>query len=90
MDEIQQARDYGAMKEAEGLAKGVAEGLAMGIASLARALLAVLGARGITVSPEARARIDACKDNATLERWIVHAATAGSVEEVLATPEASA
>jgi len=99
MDEIQQARDYGAMKEAEGLAKGVAEGLAKGVAeglakgsaSMARALLAILGARGITVSTEARARIDACKDNATLERWIVRAATAGSVEEVLAaTTEARA
>jgi len=76
MDEIQQARDYGAQKEAEGLAKG--------IASLVRALLAVLGARGITVSTEARARINACKDTATLELWIERAATAASVEEVLA------
>jgi hypothetical protein len=58
---------------------------------MARALLAILGARGITVSTEARACIDACKDNATLERWIVRAATAGSVEEVLAaTTEARA
>jgi len=73
MDEIQQARDYGADKEAEGLAKGVV-----------RALLTILGARGIPVSTEARARIDACKDNATLDRWIVRATTAASVEDVLA------
>jgi len=81
MDEIQQLREYGDMKYAEGLAN----------ARLARALLAILGARGITVSTEARARIDACKDNATIERWIVRAATVGSVEEVLAaTTEARA
>jgi len=77
MDEIQQARDYGAMMKAEGRAEGRAEGVA-------RALLAILGARGIAVSAEARARIDACQDSATLERWIVRAATAASVEEVFA------
>jgi PD-(D/E)XK nuclease family transposase len=81
MDEIQQARDYGAAKEAAGLSRGLAEGLAEG---MVRALLAVLGARGLPVSTEARARIDACKGSATLDRWIVRAATAVSVEDVLA------
>jgi len=97
MDEIQQLRDYGAQKRAEGFAQGVAERLAQGVAEglaqsvverlakgVARALLAILEARGITISIEARARIEACKDSATLDRWIVRAATAGSVEEVLA------
>jgi predicted transposase/invertase (TIGR01784 family) len=47
-------------------------------------LLAILEARGITVGTEARSRIDACKDNATLDRWSVRAITAGSLEEVFA------
>ena len=76
-DEIQQARDYGEQKEAEGFAKGETAGFA-------KALLAVLGARGLAVSPEARAHIEACADRATLERWMVHATTAASVEDVLA------
>ena len=73
MDEIQQARDYGEQKEAEGFAKGFVS-----------ALLAILGARGLTPSAEARARIEACKDTSTLERWVLRAATAASVEEILA------
>ncbi|WP_437759925.1 Rpn family recombination-promoting nuclease/putative transposase [Sorangium sp. So ce1389] len=52
----------------------------------AAALLAFLAARGISVSSEARARIDACKSPATLDRWILRAATAASVDEVLAEP----
>ena len=77
MDEIQQAREYGAAKEAEGFSEGR-------IAGFIKALIAILRARGFTVSLEARARIDACKDIATLNRWILRAATAVSVEDVLA------
>src|SRR5580704_3496772 len=54
------------------------------------AILAILGARGIPVSTEARARIEACKDMATLNQWIVRAATASSAEDVIATPESPA
>lgn len=43
-----------------------------------------LAARGIPVDAEARARIEACQDLATIDRWIVRAATAASVEDVLA------
>ena len=37
-----------------------------------------------TVSTEARAHIDACKDTATLERWILRATTAASMDDVFA------
>jgi hypothetical protein len=101
MDEIQQARDYGEQKKAEGFTEGKTAGFTEGktagftegktagftegeTAGFAKALLAILGARGLTVSSDARARIDACKDRATLDRWILRAATAVSVEEVLA------
>jgi len=46
------------------------------------AILAVLAARGVAVSDEVRARIEACKDAAVLDRWIVRAATAASAEEI--------
>jgi hypothetical protein len=89
MDEIQQARDYGTTKFAEGKTAGFSEGKTAGFsegetAGVARALIAILGARGFPVSTEARARIDACKQTATLERWILRAATAASVAEALA------
>ncbi len=48
-----------------------------------RAILAVLSARGIPVSDSARARIEACKDAPTLDRWIVRAATAASAKDVI-------
>ncbi len=76
MDEIQQAREYGEAKRVEGKLEGKAEGKA-------EALLAVLAARGIAAAGEARARIEACRDVATLDRWITRAVTADSVEEVL-------
>ncbi|AUX39110.1 uncharacterized protein SOCE26_004920 [Sorangium cellulosum] len=76
MDEIQQAREYGEAKEAEGFAKGEAAGLA-------RAILTLLAARGVSVSASARAHIEACKDVVTLERWIARATTAATVEEIL-------
>jgi hypothetical protein len=38
------------------------------------------------VSDDVRARIEACKDVATLDRWIVRAATAASAEEIFSEP----
>ncbi|MGK3960214.1 Rpn family recombination-promoting nuclease/putative transposase [Sorangium sp. So ce118] len=87
MDEIQQARELvklAADAEARAVdaeARGRQEGL---IAGQARAILAVLAARGIAVESETRARIAACTDAATLDRWIARAATAASAEEVVA------
>lgn len=74
MDEIQQAREYG---EAQ-LEKGRAEGKASGKAS---AILAIFAARGIELSAALRARIEACNDIPTLDRWIAQAVTASSAED---------
>jgi hypothetical protein len=57
------------------LAKGEATGEA-------KALLAVLEARGLRTSDEARARILACTDATQLEAWIRKAATATSIDEL--------
>jgi hypothetical protein len=76
MDEIQQAREYGAAQRAEGKAEGLAQGKVA-------AILAFLAARGISVSSEARAHIEACNDVPTLDQWIARAATAASAEEVI-------
>ena len=48
------------------------------------ALLAILGARYLALSDEQRARIEACSNVAQLDRWIVRAVTAASVDDLLA------
>ena len=73
---------------AKGMAKGIAKGMAKGVAQgkaqgKAQAVLAVLTARGVPVSSEVRAHIEACKDEATLDRWITRAATAPSAQDVI-------
>ena len=82
-DEIRQVLEIAAARWAEGKAEGKAEGET---AALVRAILALLAARGISVSVEARARIEACKDVSTLDRWILLAATARTAEDVIAAP----
>jgi len=67
----------------EGLVEGKREGLTEGKRG---ALLAIFGARGLAVRDEQRATIAACADAAVLDGWIVRAATAGSVAEVLRRP----
>lgn len=81
MDEIQQAREYGEEKEAKGYAKGKTDGFTE---AKAAAVLAILAARGLAVSNEARTRIEACTDVATLDRWITRALTAAESEELFA------
>jgi flagellar biosynthesis/type III secretory pathway protein FliH len=77
------ARTYFAQGEAKGKAEGKTEGKAEGKAEgETKALLAVLGARGLAVDAETRARIFACTDPGQLEQWIVRAANASSIEEV--------
>jgi hypothetical protein len=74
----------GAQARNEGLAEGRTEGRTEGLAEGKRgALLALLGARGLPVTGKERAAIEGCADPATLDGWIVKAATAGSVGEVL-------
>jgi hypothetical protein len=77
IDEIQQAREYGAAQRVEGKVEGKIE-------AKAEAVLALLSRRGIPVSDEARARIEACADIATLDLWFARAITASSTEEVFA------
>ena len=50
------------------------------------AILAVLAARNLVVSEEVRARIRACTDSSTLDRWIAKAAVARSAAEVGVEP----
>ena len=56
----------------------------------ARAVLAVLRVRGITVSDSVRDRIQAEKDPAQLERWLEKAVVAASVAEVIGDPSQAA
>lgn len=77
IDEIHQAQELAEVRWAEGRAEGRVEGKIT-------AILTFLAARGIAVTAEARARIEACQDLATLDRWITRAATAAPVEDVLA------
>jgi hypothetical protein len=70
---------------AEGEAQGRAEGEAHGRASEARKLLlSIMAARGLGPSAESRARVDACSDAATLERWVLRAATTTAEANVFA------
>lgn len=50
--------------------------------ALREGIAALLGARGITCSSEARERLSSCSDAATLQRWLFKAMTAGTEEEV--------
>ena len=67
--------------ELRGLEKGEAKGRAEGRAA---SVLAVLAARGMAVSGDQRKRIESCSDIPTLDRWIVRAATAPTIDEVFA------
>ena len=52
------------------------------VAGRAEDVLTVLDARGITVSAEQKARVLACIDAATLDRWIRKAVTVATAEEL--------
>jgi hypothetical protein len=79
------ARKLKALISAEGRKEGRKEGLAEGLARGKReVLLDLLDSRGLPVTAAQRATIDGCVDPVTLGRWVVKAATAASVGEVLA------
>jgi predicted transposase/invertase (TIGR01784 family) len=83
-DEIRQVLEIAAARWAEGKAEGLVEGEASGLLKAKiGAVLAVLAARSVPVSQEAHARIEACKDAPTLDRWLMRAVTAASAEEML-------
>ncbi len=76
------AKEHFGKGKAEGLAEGRVEGLAEG---LARAILAFLRARGLTIGPEAEARISGCSDPDVLDRWLSLAATVTSADDLFDT-----
>lgn len=63
------------------MAKGKTEGKAEG---KAESVLAVLQARGLTVTQQQRERILACNDATDLDRWLRTAVTASSAESLFA------
>ncbi|MFB9728096.1 Rpn family recombination-promoting nuclease/putative transposase [Haloechinothrix salitolerans] len=65
----------------EGRTEGRTEGA---VAAKAESVLTVLGARGITVSEAARARITQCTDLAQLETWVRQAVTVTSADDLFA------
>jgi predicted transposase YdaD len=65
--------------EARGRALGRVEGEAKG---KAEGLCSVLEARGLAISDAIRLRITSCRDVPTLDRWLVRAVTATSIEAV--------
>ena len=76
--------DFAKKYVAQGRAEGLAEGLTQGrTEEAARAVLAVLRARGMVVADSIRERILAQKDPERLERWLEKAAVAASVAAVL-------
>ncbi len=78
-----QGKDEGFVQgKDEGFAQGKGEGLAQGKVA---AILAVLGARGIEVDAETRARIAGCRDGAALCWWIGRAAVVTTAREVVAS-----
>ena len=71
-----QARKRGRI---EGEAKGEMKGELKGKRD---AIVALLKARGVSLSAEERALLDDCAERAKLDRWIIRAATAASASEV--------
>lgn len=72
----------------EGKAQGVVEGKAQGVVEgkaegLQQALIAIFTARSLPLATRDQARIAACTEAATLERWIARAVSATSAREVL-------
>jgi flagellar biosynthesis/type III secretory pathway protein FliH len=62
--------------EAEGIAKGKAEGIAKGKAEgIAKGIIAVLEARGLTMTDAQRERVLGSTDLNQLDRWLRRAAT---------------
>ncbi len=72
----------------KGEAKGRAEGKAEGKAEAkAEAILAVLEARGLSVSEAQRATIVGCTDLEQLERWVRQAVTVETTGALFAAPK---
>ena len=67
----------------KGEALGIKKGEALGVLQGQRAaVIGVLEARGVVLSPEQRQRIEACESAEQLDRWVRLAATIGSADEL--------
>jgi hypothetical protein len=55
------------------------------LAALRDGIAALLGARGLACSDADRARLAACAEMSTLQRWLLRATSAGTADEVFAT-----
>jgi len=91
-DEIRQVLEIAEARFAEGESKGKAEGKAEGkiegkaegkIEAKRETLLRLLGRAGIALTDTERARIEACMDAETLDRWIDNVFEAKTAAEVL-------
>ena len=67
----------------EGREEGQRETHAQALATVRAALHAQLDARGLTLSPALATRVDACRDLATLTRWLTRAVISASPEAAL-------
>jgi hypothetical protein len=83
LPESRAARRFRQFFEDRGKAEGKLEGVVDGKRA---ALLTLLDARELSASDNERAMINACADDALLDQWIVRAATASEVAEVLSQP----
>ncbi|MEA2603555.1 MAG: hypothetical protein QOF89_4547 [Acidobacteriota bacterium] len=73
--------------EAKGKTAGWAEGRAAGRAEgMAESILRILEARGVAVSPAQREEILCCSDFDRLDRWLLRATLASSVNELTSEP----
>jgi hypothetical protein len=78
---IEYGSDFAKSYHAQGKAEGEAEGEARGEA---KAVLTVLKARGIVITPSQQALVKGCTSLAELDRWLERAGTANSADEVFA------
>jgi hypothetical protein len=69
----------------EGKAEGIELGRSEGLDALRKVLIDIIAARGIVLEDSVRARIEQCRDVATLARWCTRASsfTEGSLDEQL-------
>lgn len=83
-DEIQQVFEIAAARYADGERKGKLEGKIEGkLEGKMETLLRLLGRATISLTPVEEARIKACKDTATLDRWIENVFGAKNAADVL-------
>jgi len=77
-------RSYGETLIERGLRRGLKQGLEQGrLQGRAESIVQILAARRVDVGDEARQRILACTDAATLDRWFERALNATSISDVL-------